>query len=477
MKTNRIFFVIFIFALSMFSIREANSFPCDGVNPPYCECEGWTTNDQWGSSIVIPTGDPTCYYTVEYNIRRCQCGTAYWKYQFKILGITKYGDCTGKTDGEIFTEVYSFILLIAKDLFEIPLNVFEIDIIAPACYQWVGDELQGCAGSACCHKTWVVTYNPETKSTEIASYATQNEVCGIVYNCPNLCDALNLSDGTLNYPAWPSNCAEQDPCPNVPWNFDPAWNKVFGVMLPPQDAPFVAFYETKVCNGDTLFRVKFVQMAYTNYIPTQDILAKAVRRILNEIYYPGEGQNGRFNRYLLSYSCWTNIAGYYSQRIVPCLDVDECCYIHYRTDGSAGSRSLMSPRELLSSGNPNCSTNCTYVCEDLVTDRLMPLGLLPGRQGKIPVPEETKPIDVGSNPENITVDIVRNELLIKFDYPTSENVQISIFNILGEKVYDGTINGGNRSEIKVDITNYARGSYSFVLRLNEQTFFRTFLKY
>lgn len=471
MKTNKVLLIILAFILSILSLREADSFPCDGVNPPDCECDTWTTNDQWGSSILIPTGDPTCYYIVEYNIRQCQCGPGYTKYQFKILGITKYGNCVGKTDSEIFTEIYSFILLIAKGLFEIPINVFELDIIAPACYQWVGDELQACQGNACCHKTWVVTFNEATKTTEIASAATLNEVCGVVYNCPNICNTLNLSDGTLNYPAWPSNCTAEDPCPNVPWSFDPAWDKVYGMI---GTCPFVVFYEKKICSGDTLFRVKFVQMACTNNIPIQNILAKAVRRILRED--PPDRQ-GPFNRYLLSYSCWDNIDGYYPQRIVPCLDVDACCYIRYGMEGPLNGRSLSS-KALLSSGTPDCLNNCTYVCDDLVSDQLMPLGILPGRwTPRIAAPEETKPVELGNVAGSVTANVVQNNLLIKFDSPISESLQVLIFNILGEKVYDGTISSSNRSEFKMDITNYARGFYSFVLRLNNQTFFGTFLKY
>lgn len=464
---NKVLLIILTIVLSIFPIRETYSFPCDSVNPPYCECNAWTTNEQWGSSIVIPTGNPTCYYTVTYNIRQCQCGSGYTKYQFKILGITKYGDCTGKTDGEIFTEIYSFILLIAKDLFEIPIDAFELDIIAPACYQWVGDELQACQGNACCHKTWLVRFNEQTKTTEIASTATLNEVCGVTYTCPNICDSLNLSDGTLNYPAWPSNCLAQDPCPNVPWDFNPTWNKVYGMV---GTCPFVAFYETKNCPTGTIFRVKFIQLACSNNLPSPQVgLAKAVRRILNEL--PGSGP---LDRYLLSYSCWTLITGYDSRRIAPCLDVDECCYIYYRTNGPPGSRSL-GDQNLISSGNPDCSDNCTYVCSTLVT---LPFGQLPDRWApRIAVPEETKPIERGNFSRSVTANVVQNNLVIRFDFLASENLQISIFNILGEKVYDGTISSSNRSEFKMDITSYARGFYSFVLRLNNQTFFGTFLKY
>jgi len=471
MKTNKALLIILTLLLSILTVRESKSVPCSSVNPPSCQCGGWTINNMWGNSILVPTGDPTCYYIITYNIRKCQCGPGYEKYQFKILGVTKYGNCQNKTDAQIFTEIYSFILMIAKDLFGIELNLFEIDIISPACYQWVGNTLQACNGNDCCIKTWLVRYNPNEARTEISSGGTQNEICSVVYSCPNLCDSLYLSDGTLTYPAWPSGCLQQDPCPDEPWYFNPSINYVYGILHSPNICNFIAFYETKFCeNVGTIFRVKFIQFSSNYNTSTDSLLAKAVRRILNEL-----NQNGYV--FLLSYSCWTTIVGYDYRRLVPCLDVSECCYIRYVTNGPRGIRGLQD-KSLLSSGNPNCSDNCSYVCEELVSDALMPLGPLPGRWApRITLPDEQEPIKFNNTQGTISTFVVQNELVIHFSRPISENIDISIFNILGEKVYSGLIKSSNRSEFKLNIGNLSRGFYSFVITINNQLYFGTFLKH
>jgi hypothetical protein len=430
----------------------------------------------WGNSILVPTGDPTCYYIITYSIRKCQCGPGYEKYQFKILGVTKYGNCANKTDAQIFTEIYSFILMIAKDLFGIELNVFEIDIISPACYQWAGNTFQACNGNDCCIKTWLVRYNPDEARTEISSGGTRNEICSVVYNCQNICDSLYLSDGTLTYPAWPSGCLQQDPCPDVPWYFNPSINHVYGVMEPPQGYPFVVYYETKVCNnGDTIFRVKFIQMGATDNFSTIRILAKAVRRILKDL---PPNAPGIYNRYLLSYSCWTIIVGYDYRRVVPCLDISECCFIRYVIEQQIPNYRDLQSEYLLASGNPSCSDNCSYVCEELVSDALMPLGRLPDRwDPRITLPDEQEPIKFNNTQGTIYTFVVQNELVIQFSQPISENIDVSIFNILGEKVYSGLIKSSNRSEFKLNIGNLSRGFYSFEITINNQLYFGTFLKH
>jgi len=309
------------------SFKYAYAVDCNAI-PGGCDnCDPWQVNERFGNTLVIPTGDPTCYFVVDFLTRTCYCD-GYIKREIKINGIRKEGsNCANVTDREVFTKIYTFLLFISRDLFGVDYPTFEVGIMTPACYRWVGNTLVDC-GSGCCRKSWVVSYNG--RRVEVSSGGVENVACsGVVGGgCRNLCDSLDVLDGALYYPSWPSMCLDQDPCPTSPWQFNPYENYIIADV---QGCRVIACYEEADCPSPSpyvKFRLKFIQLGPNGgNIRDGVFITDMVKRILKELK-----QNDYPNKdffILVSYNCWTRVTGYNYSRISPCETEDECCEIQY----------------------------------------------------------------------------------------------------------------------------------------------------
>ncbi len=468
------------------TIREANSFPCDGVNPPYCNCDDWTTNEQWGSSILIPTGDPTCYYIANIEIRDCNCGN-FTFHQIRINGIEKVGNCGNVSDGNVFTTTYSFLLLIAKDLFGETLNNFFVSILSPGCYRWSGALLESCDPDRCCKVDYQLNWDEQYRRWEVLTVYNYPSNCTdlVEQGCHSMCDSVEIPVGPLPYTAWPISCEQTDPCPNVPWSFDPSQYKVFGKVAPNIVCPpppgradtlcnFVAFFEWKACpNGDILFRLKYIvkgpcclEFSNSSYI------VKAIKRILNACtdssFIPCDNFSG--NRKLLSYSCWTLLDNNYMIPIIaPCVDSLECCLVKYHFWGYSGARTLDSV-ELINSGAPVCTTQagCYYMCDTLADSIHFPPGSsLPGRWDRIiPFDEEGR----NGNPMDWNIQVVPNpsnrQVEFKLVGKPEGEVIIRIYNYLGVEVNELRFN--DSKETTQLVQGLPAGLYTYVVLLNSE---------
>ncbi len=466
---------IILLALILTYLLSSNvvlSFDCNGAYPPDCQCSEWRINEQFGDHIIIPTGDPTCYYIVRYQVRDCQCGPGYTKHQIKILGLRKEGNCTNVRDKQIMTETYSFLLLIAKDLLGEPLDTFEVDIIAPSCYQWVADSIQSCGD--CCRKTWTVHFDPIVKQTEVSSNSSDIPVCsGVASGCRSLCDSVDISDGVINYPAWPGMCLGQDICSDRPWRYT---EYAFGVMNPsaqnlPDKDPFVVYYDWKndeSCQLYKVFRIKFIQLASIRSYPVGLILTKALKRILRDI---STGAGIRVTVRLLSYSCWSNTSGgFWPQRISPCLDEYECCVIEY----TLVPQCIKGPWCLFEktsrgNGNPACTlaTNCYFMCDTLVNNNLIPDDdTLPSRWGRAIAKELDEPTAsehsivsfVNPNPVNGNLKLVVNGI-------NTEKLDVEVYNILGLRIVQSVATKETKGVYNLALPELSNGFYNYIIKL------------
>lgn len=490
MKTiNKIFFILAIL-LGMFYSQKGIAIDCNTPDPG-CECGPWRTSDDFGQYIVIPTGEPTCYYIADVQIRDCDCGT-YTSHQIRINGIEKVGDCGNVPDRQVLTETYSFLLLLAKDLFGESLNDFYVSILSPGCYRWSGDVLESCDPNLCCKIDYELYLDTLLHRWEVRSVYTYLANCsGLVgQGCRSMCDSVGVPVGLLPYPGWPISCQQTDPCPGTPWEFDPSKCKVVGkvardVACPPPNTldtscNFIAFFEWKTCNGDTLFRLKYIQKGpCCLQIPASAYIRKAIKRILNAT------TDDRFNysrlgyrriRYLLSYSCWRwNILGgnYMIPIIAPCIDSLECCLVSYDFSGLGDyfnrNRTLLTTT-LINSGNPACTTQsaCEYMCDTLAVSTYFPPGsLLPTRwQKAIPIDEGR----VTESPMGWDIQVVPNpsnrQVEFKLIGKPEGDLVIRIYNYLGVKINELSLNTGKEAT-KV-VSDLPSGLYTYVVLLNSE---------
>jgi hypothetical protein len=444
------------------SFKYAYAVDCNAI-PGGCDnCDPWQVNERFGNTLVIPTGDPTCYFVVDFLTRTCYCD-GYIKREIKINGIRKEGsNCANVTDREVFTKIYTFLLFISRDLFGVDYPTFEVGIMTPACYQWVGNTLVDC-GSGCCRKSWVVTYNG--RRVEVSSGGVENVACsGVVGGgCQNLCDSLDVLDGALYYPSWPSMCLDQDPCPTSPWQFNPYENYIITDV---QGCRVIAYYEEADCPGTyKKFRLKFIKRGPGNSgIRTGVFITQVIRQILRKIK-DLEILQGTTNVYYIwvDYSCWTRG----NDRIYPCENGEDCCVINYQLDPSGPT--LIDVSTIY---NPNivCPTDCYYECDTLVDPNLMPRpSFLPRSisqeepQGQRIVAKRIEIADLKIIDEGKTSYVV-----IKGNF-NGETFTIEVYNLLGTKVLESVAVASSSGMIKFALPQIGNGVYFLILKSNVET--------
>jgi len=429
------------------SFKYAYAVDCNAI-PGGCDnCDPWQINERFGNTLVIPTGDPTCYFVVDFLTRTCYCD-GYIKREIKINGIRKEGsNCANVTDREVFTKIYTFLLFISRDLFGVDYPTFEVGIMTPACYQWVGSTLVDC-GSGCCRKSWVVTYNG--RRVEVSSGGVENVACSgaVGGGCQNLCDSLDVLDGALYYPSWPSMCLDQDPCRDSPWQFNPYENYIIADV---QGCRVIAYYEEADCPGLWMkFRLKFIQLGpYCGNVRMGEIITNVVKRILARI--SARGGNEFFD--LVTYHCWTTVTGNGYTRISPCENSDECCLIEYDIPYPT-----IRSKNLVFDPGTTCPTNCYPECDTLVSDtttQLPPPRIAFDKQDIRPIESETL---------SLRYEEAQDWIEVILDGSHSEDVTLEVYNLIGAKIYRTQPNTRLTNSTHFIVPKTTQGVFILVLR-------------